>query len=490
MTLFGIVAAGVLGNIVGSWLAYAAGYYGRLELLEKNRLIHINPKHLATADRWFQRYGDITVFFTRMLPIIRTFISLPAGVAQDALLALHGADRARLHPVGADARDHRARGRRSMGGVARLPHYVDYAVLAGIVVLVVYLVVKRRRAKRDEAEGRPEPVPGTGPRRASPGSEGCRRAIWNELERDRGDLADQGRRAGAGPGTDGAAAGLQLGPSDPRSVARRMAMGSARPGAAQELRGRAARRRRGGAARRPAPRDRLRAARISTPVAPPCSRCPSLPPAIAGLRAGAPDRAPPRRAGCDRRGAASPARRRWSLADLGRQRHDRGEARAADGLALGLAQAAALVPGVSRNGATLAAARWRGFSRERSNLLSRTVALPVIVGATVLKGARLRRRGVDPGMRRAMAAGVAASFASTLASQRLIRLVERDRALWPYAAYRAARRRHRPRPAVAPGAASPAECGAIRSGAAPAPTAPSQDGVPATRATREGSRAR
>jgi undecaprenyl-diphosphatase len=105
---------------------------------------------------------------------------------------------------------------------------------------------------------------------------------------------------------------------------------------------------------------------------------------------------------------------------------------------VGLAQAAALIPGVSRNGATLAAARWRGFSREQANMLSRTVALPVISGAALLKGARLRRRGVDPTMRNAMLAGVAASFASTLASQRLIRLVERDRALWPYAAYRAA----------------------------------------------------
>jgi hypothetical protein len=71
-------------------------------------------------------------------------------------------------------------------------------------------------------------------------------------------------------------------------------------------------------------------------------------------------------------------------------------------------------------------------------MLSRTVALPVIVLATVLKGARLRRRKVDPAMKRAMAAGVLASFASTLASQRLIRIVERDRSLWPYAAYRAA----------------------------------------------------
>jgi undecaprenyl-diphosphatase len=125
------------------------------------------------------------------------------------------------------------------------------------------------------------------------------------------------------------------------------------------------------------------------------------------------------------------------FADRRPQHRGRGDATAADGLALGVAQAAALAPGVSRNGVTLAAARWRRFSRDQANLLSRTIALPIIVGATVLKGARLRRRGATPSLRRSMAIGVAASFASTLASQRLIRLVERDRALWPYAAYRA-----------------------------------------------------
>lgn len=126
------------------------------------------------------------------------------------------------------------------------------------------------------------------------------------------------------------------------------------------------------------------------------------------------------------------------VADTRPQRRGRGEATAADGLALGVAQAAALAPGVSRNGITLAAARWRGFSRDQANLLSRTVALPIIVGATALKGARLAQRGASPQLRRSLAIGVAASFASTLASQRLIGLVERDRALWPYAAYRTA----------------------------------------------------
>jgi undecaprenyl-diphosphatase len=126
------------------------------------------------------------------------------------------------------------------------------------------------------------------------------------------------------------------------------------------------------------------------------------------------------------------------LADRAPAERGRGDAGAADGLLLGIAQAMALVPGVSRNGATLTAARARRFGRVHANLLSRTVALPVILGAVALKGARLARRGVAEETRRALAIGGASAFASTLASQRLIRLVERDRALWPYAAYRLA----------------------------------------------------
>ncbi|MCW3009742.1 MAG: Bacitracin resistance protein BacA, partial [Solirubrobacterales bacterium] len=116
----------------------------------------------------------------------------------------------------------------------------------------------------------------------------------------------------------------------------------------------------------------------------------------------------------------------------------RDEAGLADALLLGLAQACALVPGASRNGMTLAAARARGFDREDANALSRHVALPIIVGASLLKGTRLARRGLPPGMSARFALGTAASFASTLGSTWLIRQVERDRSLAPYAAYRAA----------------------------------------------------
>jgi undecaprenyl-diphosphatase len=127
-----------------------------------------------------------------------------------------------------------------------------------------------------------------------------------------------------------------------------------------------------------------------------------------------------------------------ALADRRPQRRRREQAGAIDGLALGLAQATALIPGVSRNGATLAAARLRGFDRADANALSRHVALPIIIAATGLKAGRLAGRGLPKQLRRPFAAGVAAAFGSTLASTWLIAQVERDRSLAPYAAYRLA----------------------------------------------------
>lgn len=115
----------------------------------------------------------------------------------------------------------------------------------------------------------------------------------------------------------------------------------------------------------------------------------------------------------------------------------RDDATRADGLALGAAQACALAPGLSRNGMTLAAARARGFARAEASALSRRVALPVIAGATALKGARLARRGLPAGLGAPLAAGAAAAFASTLASARIVRAVA-DAPLAPCAAYRAA----------------------------------------------------
>jgi len=153
LTLFGVIAAGVLGNLVGSWIAYAAGYYARLDLLEKNRLIHLPPRYLKWADDWFQRYGSATVFFTRMLPIIRTFISLPAGVAKMPFWRFTALTLAGCIPwVTALALIGRAVGENWEEWRDHL-HYLDYAVVLGLIALVVYLLIRRRRGRRD-----PEPA--------------------------------------------------------------------------------------------------------------------------------------------------------------------------------------------------------------------------------------------------------------------------------------------------------------------------------------------
>ena len=107
-----------------------------------------------------------------------------------------------------------------------------------------------------------------------------------------------------------------------------------------------------------------------------------------------------------------------------------------DGVLLGLAQACALVPGVSRAGATLAAARALGFARPDAVRLSRGIGVPVIAGAAVLKGVRLLQRRPGRGELATLGAGALSAAAATLAAMPLARVLERDRPLAPWAAYR------------------------------------------------------
>jgi membrane protein DedA with SNARE-associated domain len=80
---WGAVIAGVVGNTVGSLASYAIGAYGGRPLVERyGKYVLISAHDLELADRWFARYGEATVFFSRMLPIVRTFISVPAGIAR------------------------------------------------------------------------------------------------------------------------------------------------------------------------------------------------------------------------------------------------------------------------------------------------------------------------------------------------------------------------------------------------------------------------
>ena len=144
-TLLAATLVGSVANLVGSWIAYAVGYYGRIDLLEKHgRKLHVSPSQLKRADRWFERWGAPTVFFTRMLPIIRTFISLPAGVARMPFWRFSLFTFAGCLPwvftltfIGKQAGDNWDKWKDSL-------HYVDYAVAALIVVAAIVLFLRWR----------------------------------------------------------------------------------------------------------------------------------------------------------------------------------------------------------------------------------------------------------------------------------------------------------------------------------------------------------
>jgi len=78
--------AGVAGNTVGSGFGWAIGLYGGRPLLERRgRWLHLGPENLERAERWFERYGDAAVFLGRVTPVVRSFVSIPAGLARMAL---------------------------------------------------------------------------------------------------------------------------------------------------------------------------------------------------------------------------------------------------------------------------------------------------------------------------------------------------------------------------------------------------------------------
>jgi membrane protein DedA with SNARE-associated domain len=81
--LWAVIVVATLANVVGSGIAYGVGRFGGRALFVKyGRYVLVRPHHLDKADRWFERRGELTVFFTRMMPGVRTFISLPAGIAK------------------------------------------------------------------------------------------------------------------------------------------------------------------------------------------------------------------------------------------------------------------------------------------------------------------------------------------------------------------------------------------------------------------------
>ena len=148
-----VVSVAVAANVVGSWIAYAVGRFGRYELVhEHGKWLHITPERLAQADRWFEKYGGWAVFFSRMLPIVRTFISLPAGVAKMpfgrfTLYTVLGCIpwMAGLTFIGLQVGENWEKWKDKL-------HYLDYVVLAAILIGAAWLFVRWRRNRGTPAD--------------------------------------------------------------------------------------------------------------------------------------------------------------------------------------------------------------------------------------------------------------------------------------------------------------------------------------------------
>jgi len=143
---------GTLGNLLGSWIAYAIGRIGGRPLIDRwGRFILLKPHEIDRAEAWFADHGQAAVFFSRLLPVVRTFISLPAGVAEMPLgtfsvytlagclpwtFALAGIG----YAVGSQ-----------WDTVAKYFKPATYAIAALILIAIAWWVLKRLRARKRES---------------------------------------------------------------------------------------------------------------------------------------------------------------------------------------------------------------------------------------------------------------------------------------------------------------------------------------------------
>jgi membrane protein DedA with SNARE-associated domain len=146
LTLIGITVAGTLGCLAGSLIAYCIGLWGGRPLLERyGKYVLISKRELDLADKWFEKYGDRAVFVSRLLPVVRTYISFPAGIVnmdvkKFSLYTVLGSLPwcFGLAYIGVLLGPH-------WEDIKGLFRYLDIAVIVGIIALVAYLIYRRER---------------------------------------------------------------------------------------------------------------------------------------------------------------------------------------------------------------------------------------------------------------------------------------------------------------------------------------------------------
>jgi membrane protein DedA with SNARE-associated domain len=141
--------AGTLGYLVGSIVGWWVGLRGGRRLLERHgRWLHLGPERLERAERWFDRWGNVGVLVGRLTPLVRSFVSIPAGVfemrlAPYTVLTLIGSAIWAFAIAGA--------GYGLGSSYERFNHdfrYAEYAVVAGVLVLAAYLVYRFMNAAK------------------------------------------------------------------------------------------------------------------------------------------------------------------------------------------------------------------------------------------------------------------------------------------------------------------------------------------------------
>ncbi len=153
LDFIGVVLAGSVGSMLGSLAAYYAGLkLGRPFIVKYGKYIMMNEKDLERAERWFARYGGKTTLAARMLPVVRTFISFPAGLGRMDIMTFTLYSFAGSIPWCALMAYLGYRLGDSWRVIFdRYGHYVDYAVIAAMVAILAFYVYKRRRGEPREA---------------------------------------------------------------------------------------------------------------------------------------------------------------------------------------------------------------------------------------------------------------------------------------------------------------------------------------------------
>jgi len=149
-----VVAAGTLGNLVGSLAAYAVGLWlGRAFILKYCKYILLSKEHILLAEKWFKKYGSKAIFISRLLPFVRTVISLPAGIAKMDLKKFIIYTTVGSVPWCFALTYLGVLFGSNWENVYKLGHYIDAVVVVGVVLLILWYFIKRKKGRSAASEG-------------------------------------------------------------------------------------------------------------------------------------------------------------------------------------------------------------------------------------------------------------------------------------------------------------------------------------------------